>query len=84
MQLDHVLKKLNFDILTLSPRVVGEGGTAGKTCKLLLASSNFCRFLNQWNHTTTKRRARSGSQTVYHSDSGIPEWNCFVKNKNFW
>ena len=33
MQHDIVLKKLNFDLLTLSPRVVGEGGggSAGKT-----------------------------------------------------
>ena len=30
MQHDHVLKKLNFDLLTPSPRVVGEGGLQAK------------------------------------------------------
>ena len=30
MQHDHVLTKLNFDLLTQIPRVVGEGGSAGK------------------------------------------------------
>ena len=38
MQHDHVQKNLNFDLLTPSPRVVGEGGggSAGKTFATLL------------------------------------------------
>ena len=30
MQHDHVLKKLNFDLLTPTPRIVGGGSSAGK------------------------------------------------------
>ena len=36
MQHDHVLKKLNFDLLTPSPRVVGGGGSAGKILAIIL------------------------------------------------
>ena len=36
MQHDHVLKKLNYDFLTLSPRVVGEGESVGKTFATML------------------------------------------------
>ena len=36
MHHEHVLKKLNFDVLTLSPRVVGGGGGGG--CRQIYAS----------------------------------------------
>ena len=52
MQPDHVLKKLNFDLLTPTPRVKGGGGgSAGKICCCI---RDFILFDMQHDHVLKK------------------------------
>ena len=54
MQHDHVLKKLNFDLLTPSPRVVGEGVCRQNICLHVAAFRDSSKFNMQHDYVLKK------------------------------